>query len=72
MYKIALKVSLVLKYPEKWKKELLFAFKKFFLIAYNFDLTQNFDFILTYKIYLNQLQSTRNQCWYTFDDIIEP
>ena len=61
MYKIAHNV-LVLKYPEKWKKKLLFAFEKKFLmtILTNFDLTQNIDFILTNKIYLNWLHSSWN------------
>ena len=56
------------------KKKLLFAFEKEFLmtILTNFDLTQNIDFILTNKIYLNWLHSSWNQCWYTFDDILKP
>ena len=75
MYKIAHNVLLVLKYQKKWRKNLAFAFEKIFWsisILTSFDLTQNFDFILTYKIYLNRLQSTRNQCWYKFDDITKP
>ena len=31
------------------EKKLLFAFEKEFLIIYNFDLIQNFDFVLTSK-----------------------
>ena len=42
-----------------------------YLSTDNFDLTQNFDFILTYKIYLDWLQSTRNQSWFTFGDTIK-
>ena len=30
---------------------------------------QKFGFILSYKIYLNWLQSIRNHSWYTFEDI---
>ena len=52
MHKIAHNVLLVFTYPEKWKN-LLFASEKNFLTKYNFDLTQHFDFILNYKIYLN-------------------
>ena len=58
MYKIAHNVSLGLKYPENKEKTFLFVFEKEFLshtILTNFDLTQNFDFIWTYKIYLNWL-----------------
>ena len=36
---------------------LLFVIEKELLIIYNFDLTQIFDFNLTYKIYINWLQS---------------
>ena len=76
MYKIARNVSLVLKYQNKMKKKTFcLLFKKNFwshTILTNFGQTQNFDFILTYKIYLNWLQSTRNQCQYTFDDIKTP
>ena len=54
---------------ENEEKKTFVCFWKKVLITYNFYLTQNFDFSLTNKIWLNWLQSTRNQCWYTFDDI---
>ena len=66
MYKIAHNVLLVL------RQRILFAFDKEYFITYNFDPTQKFDFILTKKFYLNWLQSTRNQCLYTFINIIKP
>ena len=43
----------------------MLVFEKEFLITYNFD------FIFDFKIYLNWLQSTRNQYCYTFDHIIK-
>ena len=58
-YKSAHKVSLALKYPEKWKKKLILK-NNFWsqTILTNLDLTQNFVFILSYKIYLNWIQKT--------------